>query len=143
MSARKRITVAFLAICLALAILTTALFRYGYYIIFDESAYAYCPDEEITENGRTVISGPRPRFFPKSDPQQIGWWGNEWYFDFYRDQIRAFCIREGCEWPRDVGKEFGNVYPVGDIERISPQSLNSQGAQRAAPEQPLPATRFR
>jgi len=81
----------------------------GYHLLFDESAYAYAPDEEHTEEGIEVISGPRPRFFAKSDPQGIGWWGNEWYFNLYRSKIRDFCAQEGCEWPRYVRAEHGSA----------------------------------
>lgn len=129
-------TLVLLAICFAFAIIATAFLRYGYYLLFDESAYAYCPDEEYTEDGRAVISGPRPRFFPKSDPQQIGWWGNEWYFDSYRDQVRAFCTREGCEWPRYVGQEFGAVFPEADTERITPHLDKSHEGEQDAPPNP-------
>jgi hypothetical protein len=129
MPARRKMTLVLIAICFALAIVAMAFVRYGYYLLFDESAYAYCLDEEYTEDGRVVISGPRPRFFSKSDPQQIGWWGNEWYFDFYRDQVRAFCKREGCDWPRYVRREFGAVFPEADTGKITPHSEKSRDGE--------------
>ena len=85
------------------------VYHAGYYVIFDESRYAYSPDEDNTEGGVQVISGPRPRFFGESDIHQTGWWGDEWYFDLYRSKIRAFCDREGCEWPMHIRAEHGSI----------------------------------